>query len=66
MIYGECNMEERKLIKVTVEFSNGDKEYIEGDDVDNWKKATTNALTLDLSHGGYAQNLLKDIVWKKV
>jgi len=59
-------MEERKLIKVTVEFSNGDKEFIEGDDVDNWKKATTSALTLDFSHGGYAQNLLKDIVWKKV
>lgn len=65
-MYGECRMEQRKLIKVTVEFSNGEKEFIEGDDVDNWKKATTSALTLDFSHGGYAQNLLKDIVWKKV
>ncbi len=54
------------MVERNVEFDNGDIEFIEGDDVDNWKKATTSALTLDFTHGGYAQNFLKDIVWKKV
>ena len=59
-------MVERKLIKVLVEYDNGDKEFIDGDNVEKWQKATTQALTLDFSHSGYAQNLLKDVIWKKV
>ncbi len=59
-------MVDRKLIKVVVEYDNGDKEFIEGGDVEKWQKATTQALTLDFSHSGYAQNLLKDVKWKKI
>lgn len=59
-------MGSRKLVKVVVEYDNGDKEFIKGDDVEKWEKATTSALILDFSHGGYSQNLLKDVVWKKV
>lgn len=59
-------MEERKLIKVTMEYDNGYKEYIEGNDAEKWRKALNNAVVLDFTHGQHAQNVLKNIVWRKV
>ncbi len=71
--YGEYRMEERKLIKVIMEYDNGDIEYIEGDieyiegdDVEKWQKALNSTLVLDYTHRGHAQNVLKDIVWKRI
>lgn len=59
-------MTERKLSKVVMEYDNGDKEYIEGNDVEKWQNALNNAIILDFAHGRHAQNILKDIVWRKV
>ncbi len=58
--------EEDKLIKVIMIYEDGHFEYIEGDDVEKWKNALNSALILDLTHGGGAQEILKDIIWKKV
>lgn len=58
--------EERKLIKVIMEYDNGDKEYIEGDDVEKWQKALNGAILLDFTHGKHAQDILKDIIWRRV
>lgn len=59
-------MAERKLLKVIMEYDNGDKEYIEGDDVEKWQKALNGAIVLDFTHRGHAQDILKDIVWRRV
>lgn len=59
-------MAERKLTKVVMEYDNGDKEYIEGNDVEKWQKALNDAIVLDFTHGRYAQNILKNIVWRRV
>ena len=58
--------EERKLIKVIMEYDNGDKEYIEGDDVTKWQNAINGAIMLDYTHRRYTQNVLKDVIWKKL
>jgi hypothetical protein len=55
---------DRKLIKVITEYDNGDKEYIEGDDAENWDDALNGAVMLDFTHGGRAQEVLKNITWK--
>lgn len=57
---------ERKLIKVTMEYDNGDKEYICGEDATKWLDALNSAIMLDFTHGRHAQDKLKDIAWKKV
>ena len=59
-------MTERKLTKVIMEYDNGDKEYIEGNDVEKWQNALNGAIVLDFTHRGHAQDVLKDIVWRKV
>ena len=59
-------MEERKLIKVIMEYDNGNKEYIEGDDVEKWQKALNSAIFLDYTHRGRAQDILKGITWRRV
>jgi hypothetical protein len=59
-------MTKRRLIKVCCQYDNGDKEYIEGDDVEKWQGAFNSAIALDFSHRGYAQDVLKDIVWRRV
>lgn len=59
-------MAERKLLKVVMEYDNGDKEYIEGNDVEKWQKALNDAIVLDFTHRGHAQGILKDIVWRRV
>lgn len=59
-------MAERKLTKVVMEYDNGDKVYIEGNDVEKWQKALNNAIAIDFTHGKHAQNILKDIVWRRV
>ncbi len=59
-------MTERKLLKVIMEYDNGDKEYIEGNDVEKWQKALNDAIVLDFTHRGHAQDVLKDIVWRRV
>ena len=59
-------MTERKLTKVIMEYDNGDKEYIESDDVEKWQKALNGALVLDFTHRGHAQDVLKDIVWRRI
>lgn len=56
----------RKLIKVVMEYDNGDREYIEGNETIKWLDALNSAVMLDFIHGGRAQNILKDIVWKKL
>jgi hypothetical protein len=58
--------DERKLIKAVLEYSNGDKEYIEGDEAENWIDALNSAILLDFTHGGHTQKVLKNITWKKV
>ena len=57
---------ERKLTKVIMEYDNGDREYIDGEDVEKWQKAINSAIVLDYTHGGNAQKLLKEINWKKL
>ncbi len=59
-------MEERKLIKIIMEYDNGDKQYIEGDDAERWLKALNSTIVLDYTHRGHAQNILKDITWRNV
>lgn len=54
----------RKLTKVTMEYDNGDKEYIEGDDAENWNNALNGAIVLDFTHGGRLQKVLKNVTWK--
>jgi hypothetical protein len=49
-----------------LEYSNGDKEYIEGDEAENWIDALNSAILLDFTHGGHTQKVLKNITWKKV
>lgn len=56
----------RKLKRVIMEFENGDKEYIEGDDARNWNDALDGAILLDFTHGRHAQEVLKNIIWKKL
>lgn len=56
---------ERKLTKVIMEYDNGDKEYIEGIDAINWLEALNSAIVLDFTHGNHAQEVLKNIVWKR-
>lgn len=63
---GDQIIDERKPKRVLIEYDNGDKEFIEGDDVEKWQKATDQAIILDFNHGGHAQTLLKDIIWKNV
>lgn len=58
--------EERKLIKVTMEYDDRDNVYIEGNDVKKWQEALNSAITLDYIHGGHSQDVLKDITWKKI
>lgn len=58
-------MTERKLVKVTMKYDNGDEEYVEGEDVKKWQDAVNGAIVLDFTHGAHSQNILKDIVWKK-
>jgi len=59
-------MAERKLTKVIMEYNNGDKEYIEGNDVEKWQNALNGAIVLDFTHRGHAQDILKDITWRKI
>jgi len=54
------------LIKIVMEYDNGEKKYIEGDDVEKWQKVLNSAITLDFTHGGAAQEILKTITWKKL
>lgn len=49
-----------------MEYDNGDREYIEREDVEKWQKAVNSAIVLDYTHGGNAQKLLKEINWKKL
>lgn len=57
---------ERKLTRVIIEYDKGDKEYIEGEDAENWNNALNGAILLDFNHGGRAQKILKNITWKKL
>ena len=59
-------MKERKLTKVTMEYDNGDKEYIEGDDAEKWQRALNGAIVLDFTHRGHTQDILKDIIWRRI
>ncbi len=56
----------RELSKVIMEYDNGEKEYIDGDDVKKWQDAINSAIVLDFTHGAHAQKLLKEITWKKL
>lgn len=56
----------RKLIKVVMEYDNGNREYIEGNDVEKWQKAINSAIVLDYTHGRHAQEILRDVVWKRL
>lgn len=57
---------ERNLIKVIMEYDNGDREYIDGDDVKRWQSAVNGAIILDYTHGAHAQEALNSVVWKKL
>ena len=57
---------ERKLIKVIMEYDNGDIEYIEGNDVTKWQDTLNSTIVLDYIHGRQSQNILKDIIWRKM
>jgi len=56
----------KKIIKVIMEYDDGSKEYIEGDDVEKWQKALNSALVLDFTHEGGSQDILKTVTWKKL
>lgn len=56
----------RKLSKVILEFDNGEKEYIDGDDLKKWQDAIDSAIVLDFTHRGCTQKLLGEITWKKM
>ncbi len=49
-----------------MEYDNGDNEYIEGTDVEKWQNALNGAIVLDFTHRGYAQDVLKDITWRRI
>lgn len=53
---------ERILTKVTMEYSNGDKEYIEGKDAEIWKDALNSAIVSAHIHGSDIQYILKNII----
>lgn len=55
-----------KLIKVIMEYDDGSKEYIEGNDVEKWQKALNSALVLDFTHEGGSRDILKTVTWKKL
>jgi hypothetical protein len=57
---------ERKLMRVIIEYDNGEKEYIEGEDAENWNNALNGAILIDFNHGGRVQKILKNITWKKL
>ena len=56
----------RKLVKVTMEYENGDKVYIEGEDAKIWQDAMNGAITRDYTHGAHCQEMLKNVNWKKL
>lgn len=56
----------KRIIKVIMEYSDGSKEYIDGDDVEKWQRALNSALIFDFTHTGHAQDLLKLVTWKKL
>lgn len=57
---------EKKLVKVTMEYDDGSKEYIDGDDVGKWQGALNSAVAIDSTKEGGAQDILKKVTWKKL
>lgn len=57
---------EGKLIKIVMEYDDGTKKYIDGDDVGKWQRAINSAIVNSHIHGSDVQNSLKDITWKKL
>lgn len=56
----------RRLTKVIMEYNNGDREYIDGDDVKKWQDALNSSIVLSYIHESEVQEILKNIVWKKI
>ena len=57
--------EKKKLTKVILEFDNGYKKYLEGNDAQIWLDALDSAIVNDFVHGGKTQEILKKLSWKK-
>lgn len=48
-----------------MEFDNGDKEYLDGDDAQIWLEALNSAIVNDFVHDGKTQEMLKKLSWKR-
>ena len=55
-------MSEKKLIKITLEYDNGDVSYLEGSEAERWSKAVDGAIVMNAIHG----NEFPEFKWKKV
>ena len=55
-----------KLVKIIMEYDNGNRKYIEGDDVEKWQRAVNSAIVNSYVHGSDIQSILKSITWKKL
>lgn len=53
------------LIKVIMEYNNGERQYIDGEDAKRWQGALDSAIVIAYIHGADVQDILKSIVWKK-
>lgn len=57
---------EKRVIRIIMEYDNGEKIFIEGDDAKKWNEALNDAIFVDRLHGGNIQNILKSILWEKL
>lgn len=60
------NSKEKRVVKVIMEYDDGDKIFIEGDDVQIWKNALNDAVFNDQIHGGNLKDILNSIVWSRL
>lgn len=55
---------ERALIKVTFDYDDGTATYLDGKDLEKWRRANNAAATMQFAHGG--RSGFEDIKWKRV
>lgn len=53
------------LVKVTMQYNNGEVQYIDGEDVKRWQDALDTTMAVAYIHDTDVQTVLKGIVWKK-
>lgn len=60
------NDKDKRVVKVVMEYNDGEKIFIEGDDVEIWKNALNDAVFIDQIHGGNLKDILNSIVWARL